>query len=88
MTEEGCFFWSPQSGPYGGSGVHDRIIVADGLLVSVECKADAKCKMTALQKRFMEKVTKAGGVSFLVYDKATIELVRQFIQNVRAYRIR
>lgn len=88
LKKEKIWFFSPQAGPYGGAGIHDRIAIVCGLFVSIECKADAKGKMTALQIRRAEEVTKAGGVFFLVYDKTTIELVRQFIHNVRSYRTR
>lgn len=88
LKKEKVWYFSPQAGPYGGAGIHDRIAIVCGLFVSIECKADAKGKMTALQIRRAEEVTKAGGVFFLVYDKATVELVRQFIHNVRAYRSR
>lgn len=88
LKDEGVWYFSPQAGPYGTVGIADRIAIVCGLFVGIECKANLKGKMTALQERFAEKTTQAGGVFFLVYDTATIELVRQFIHNVRAYRAR
>lgn len=83
LEGEEVFFYSPQAGPYGTSGVHDRVGIVCGLFFSVECKANSKGKMTALQERFWKKVEEAGGKCFLVYDKATIEQVRQWIVSTR-----
>lgn len=81
---EGVCYFSPQAGPYGSSGVEDRIAIVCGLYLGVEAKADASKKMTAKQELRKQAVLKAGGTHFLVYDKATIEAVRQWILNVRA----
>lgn len=86
LRREGVYFFSPQAGPYGTAGVHDRIGLVCGLFFSVECKANAQCKMTALQERFWEKVEAAGGKCFLVYDKETIEQLRQWIVSTRNSR--
>lgn len=85
-AEPGVWFFSPQAGPYGGSGVHDRVGCAYGLFFSIECKANVKGKMTALQELRQEQVEAAGGKFFLVYDKATIETVRQWIVDTRNRR--
>ena len=82
-AEKDVWFFPPQAGPYGGSGVHDRVGCAYGLFFSIECKADATCKMTARQELIRDKVIAAGGKFFLVYDKATIEEVRQWISHAR-----
>lgn len=83
---EGVLYYSPQAGPYGAAGWPDRIGIVTGLFLGVECKANAKCKMTALQQRISEKIEAAGGKFFLVYDKATIEEVRLWIVRTKAER--
>ena len=83
---EGVWYYSPQSGPYGVAGIPDRVGIVCGLFLGVECKADEKCKMTALQERCKEQIENAGGKFFLVYDKATIEEVRQWVVNTRNRR--
>lgn len=83
FKSEGVLTYSPQAGPYGASGWPDRIGIVTGLFLGVEVKADAKCKMTALQERRKEQIENAGGTFFLVYDKATIEVVRQWIVDTR-----
>lgn len=80
---EGVCYFAPQAGPYGSSGVEDRIAIVCGLYLGVEAKADASKKMTAKQELRKKAVLAAGGTHFLVYDKATIEAVRQWIENVR-----
>lgn len=86
LEEEGVFYYSPQAGPYGTAGVHDIIGILCGLFFSVECKANESCKMTALQELFWNKIEAAGGKCFLVYDKNTIEEVRQWIVSTRSRR--
>ena len=81
---EGVCYFAPQAGPYGSSGVEDRIAIVCGLYIGVEVKADASKKMTAKQELRRKAVFKADGWHFLVYDKKTIEELRQFIHYVRA----
>ena len=83
LKTEGVWYYSPQAGPYGVAGIPDRVAIVCGLFLGIECKADAKCKMTALQERCKEQIENAGGKFFLVYDDATIEQVRQWIVDVR-----
>lgn len=87
LKVEKVWYFSPQAGPYGVSGIPDRIAIVCGTFVGIECKADSKCTMTALQERCKEQIENAGGKFFLVFDKATIEDVRQWIVSVRnSYR--
>lgn len=86
LKAEKVWYFSPQAGPYGQAGIPDRIGVLTGLFFGVECKADATKKMTALQERCKEKIEEAGGKFFLVYDKATVEEVRQWIVSTRSRR--
>lgn len=80
-----CKVWSysPQAGPFGRAGVPDRIAIVDGLFLGVECKADATKKPTRLQQNCMKQIEAAGGKCFVVYDDATIEEVRDFINAYR-----
>lgn len=83
LKAEKVWSFSPQAGPYGVAGIPDRIAIVCGTFLGIECKANEKCKMTALQERCKEKIEAAGGKFFLVYDKATIETVRQWIVSRR-----
>ena len=55
------WFFKPQAGPFGRSGVPDYIICSYGQFVGVEAKADKTKKPTALQTQCMEKIEAAGG---------------------------
>lgn len=83
LRSEGVWFFSPQAGPYGVAGIPDRILIVCGTFVGVECKADAKKEMTALQKLRRKEIEEAGGVYFLVYDEQTIMSVRNYIDSRR-----
>jgi len=77
------WFYSPQAGPFGRSGIPDRVAIVDGLFVGIECKADKSKKPTRLQTQAMEQIEKAGGKCFVVYDSDTIDEVREFIDACR-----
>ena len=83
LKQERVWFYPPQAGPFGGAGIPDRVAVVEGLFVGIECKADATKKPTALQIKCMADIEKAGGKCFVVYDKATIEQVREWIHARR-----
>jgi len=84
FKEEGVYYFCPATGGYGKSGVHDRVGCVSGHFFSVECKPDTDTPMTALQAKNAKEITEEGGTFFLVYDKATIEQVRQFIHHARS----
>ena len=86
LKAEKVWYFSPQAGPYGVSGIPDRIAIVCGTFVGIECKRDSKHEMTKLQERCQEQIENAGGKFFLVYDRATIELVRQWIVSTRSRR--
>jgi hypothetical protein len=83
LRDRGVWFFSPQAGPYGVSGIPDRILIVCGTFVGVECKSDAKRPMTELQKLRRKQIEEAGGVYFLVYDEQTITSVRDYIDSRR-----
>jgi hypothetical protein len=80
MRAEGVWFYSPQAGPFGVSGIPDRVAVVAGQFVGIECKADRTKKPTALQEKCMRDIEIAGGKCFVAYDEATILQVRDYIR--------
>lgn len=68
--------YSPQAGPFGKSGVPDRLILANGVLIGAECKADAKKKPTKLQEKCMSEMENAGAICYVVFDDAGVEAVK------------
>lgn len=86
LKAERVWFYSPQAGPFGSAGIPDRVAVVEGLFLGIECKADATKKPTALQIKCMADIEAKGGKCFVVYDKATIEQVREWIHAYRRVR--
>lgn len=82
LSRLGVWFYSPQAGPYGVSGIPDRVICAAGKFIGIEAKADATKKPTALQRQCMAKIEAAGGKCFVVYDDETIQKAEQYITEV------
>ncbi len=80
------WYFSPQAGPFGSSGVPDRIVCYKGWFIGIEVKADVKKKMTALQINCKWRIESAGGAFFLVYDDETIAVVRQYLTNIKLVR--
>ena len=75
------WYFAPQSGPFGSSGIPDRIACCRGLLIGIECKADKTKKLTALQAQCLAKIEDAGGIGFTVYDDNTIAAVKEYIEG-------
>jgi len=82
--KRGIWWFKPQAGQYGRSGVPDYIVCVRGKFLSVETKADAKKPMTALQQQCSEKIQNANGTFFLVYNPETITLVEEWIDLTNA----
>lgn len=79
LKELGVWYFPPQAGPYGGSGIPDRIAIVCGLFVGIEVKADRTKKPTALQEKCMREISAAGGVCFVVRDEQSLGALRTFI---------
>lgn len=79
LKELKVWYYSPQAGPYGVSGIPDRVACLDGLFVGIECKADKTKKPTALQLKCMADIELAGGKCFVVCDEETLDILREFI---------
>ena len=70
------WFYSPQSGIYGRSGVPDRIACYFGRFYGIECKADKTKQITDLQAQCISKIVQAGGYAITVYDDNSINELR------------
>ena len=69
-----CYYFSPNMGGYGSSGVPDIIACHQGKFLAIECKA-GKNTMTELQKYNMERIQKAKGLSIMVNESNMEELI-------------
>ena len=59
---EDVFFWKEHGRPYGASGVPDIICCYMGRFLGLEAKLPGG-RLTALQKRALEKINRAGGIA-------------------------
>ena len=59
---EDVFFWKEHGSPYGTSGVPDIICCYKGRFLGLEAKLP-RGRLTALQKRALEKINRAGGIA-------------------------
>lgn len=75
------WFFKPQAGAFGKSGVPDYIVCVASHFFSIEAKADYTRKPTALQYKAMEGITGAGGVSIVVYDDDTLKVAESIIDD-------
>ena len=55
------FFWKEHGGPYGTSGIPDIICCYKGRFLGLEAKLPSG-KLTALQRRALDKINAAGGI--------------------------
>ncbi len=64
----GAYYFSPQAGIYGRSGVPDIIGCYKGRFFAIETKA-GKNKATALQLKELQKIHDAGGVALIINEE-------------------
>ena len=77
LKEAGVWFFAPQSGIYGRSGIPDRIgILPGGRMIAVEVKADPTKKPTALQVKVINEMMDAGAIVWLVDSDLKVEALR------------
>ena len=81
LHQAGVWFYSPQAGPYGRSGIPDRVAIVGGRFIGIECKADRAKKPTRLQVQCMAQIEAAGGKCFLVYDADSLAQLVAFIKE-------
>jgi Holliday junction resolvase len=79
MKEWGVYYFSPQTGGYGKSGVPDIICCYKGRFIAIECKA-GKNKPTLLQEAEMEKIRAAHGVAAVI-NEDNIDLLEQILKG-------
>lgn len=73
LKEKKVYYFTPQTGGYGRSGVPDIICCYRGTFIGIECKAGGN-KTTPLQEAEMEKIRMAGGKTFVINENNLHEL--------------
>lgn len=80
LKDEGVCYICPQAGPYGTSGIADRIACVNGRFFGIEVKA-GKNEPTPLQLLWGRKVVDAKGIWLVVRDDESIEELRRLIRD-------
>lgn len=81
LKQHGAYHFFPTTFGLGRSGVPDVIICHYGRFVAIECKA-GKGTTTALQKRELQRISDAGGVS-VVINETNIDVVRDILSSIK-----
>ena len=77
LTEAGVYYAMPVTGGFGNSGVPDFLICAQGVFAAIECKANGG-KPTALQRKHMGEIEKAGGFA-VVIDEKNLDTLKEWL---------
>ena len=83
LDSYGAYRFAPMSHGYAAGGTHDEIACYKGRFISIEAKADATKKPTALQTRAARQVVAAGGIVLLIHDENT-QLLEQVLESIRS----
>ena len=67
LKRNGIYYFFPQTGGYGRSGIPDIVCCIKGRFVAMECKAGTNTP-TALQQEEINNINRAGGYAFMVNE--------------------
>jgi len=70
----GCYYFFPQTGGYGSSGVPDIVVCHKGKFIGIECKAGDN-KLTELQKHNIDLINNNKGLAIVVNESNIEELI-------------
>ena len=73
LDAQGIYYFMPPANGYGRQGIPDIICCMDGRFVAIECKA-GKGQLTELQKRELDKIMNADGLTFVAREDNLIQL--------------
>lgn len=76
------FFWKEHGGPYGTSGIPDIICCYKGRFLGLEVKRECG-QLSALQKRAIAHINRAGGIARRVESVADVMEIIQRVDNQR-----
>lgn len=75
LKARGAYFFYPVTGGYGMSGVPDIVACFHGYFIAIECKA-GKNTTTALQRKNIDEIMRAGGVALVVNENNVEDVTR------------
>lgn len=68
LDKYNIYHFMPATGGYGRSGIPDIIACIHGKFLAIECKAHGG-RLTALQRRELDRIESAGGVCYVIYGE-------------------
>ena len=80
LKARGAVYCMPATGGFGKSGVSDFIVCYKGYFIAIEAKA-GKGTTTALQDKWLNEVSEAGGIS-LVINEGNIDEVGFLLDSI------
>ena len=80
----GIYYFMPPANGYGRQGIPDIICCMAGRFVAIECKA-GKGQLTELQKRELDKIMNADGLTYVAREDNLIEL-KELLNEHRNYQ--
>lgn len=70
----GAYYFYPVTSGFGASGVPDIVACFMGVFIGIECKA-GKNKPTDLQKKNLDAISKAGGISLVINEDGLSDVI-------------
>ena len=80
LTDAGVYYAMPVGSGFGNAGVPDFLICAQGVFAAIECKANGG-KPTALQRKHMADIEKAGGFA-VVIDENNLDKLGEWLDMI------
>jgi hypothetical protein len=74
LAKHNAYWTMPVTFGYGASGHPDFVGIVYGYGFGIEAKKTAKQKPTALQRKRLDEITKAGGLSMVIHDENVHQL--------------
>jgi len=75
LDDLGAYYFMPQAGAFGRSGVPDIIGCLCGKFFAIECKA-GKGETTALQDKEIKNIRDAGGIALVINEHNIEEILK------------
>jgi hypothetical protein len=81
----GIYYFMPPANGYGRQGIPDIICCMAGRFVAIECKA-GKGQLTELQKRELDKIMNADGLTYVAREDNLVELKAMLQEEIAPTR--
>lgn len=83
LKKHKVWYFFPQSGPHGRSGIPDIVCCYFGTFIGIEVKANSKSKVTALQSNCLDQIVFAGGRALVVCNANTLQMLEHILITMK-----